>query len=544
MPALVLVLELLVGVAVLALVARRLHVPYPIVMVVGGLLIALVPIPGEPPIVLDPNVVFLLFLPPLIYAAGWSTSLRDFKANLRPIGLLSIGLVVATTVGVAVIAHAVVPSMPWPVAFVLGAIVSPTDAVAATAIFERLGAPQRIVTILEGESLVNDATGLVVLKYALVAVGGGFVLWQAGIDFVVSGIGGVAIGLAIAWLMDQLQRRLEDPVIEITLSFLVPYGVYLAADQALAAEHVRLSGVLAVAAAGIFAGRRSPVTISAATRLQAYGVWQTMIFVLNGLVFILIGLQLPSVLAGLSHWTAGQLAVYAGAVSLAVVVLRFLWVFPATYLPRFLVPAIRRRDPYPGWRNAVVVSWTGMRGVVSLAAALSLQHSVPDRDLILFLTFDVILVTLVLQGLSLPLLLRWLGVAADDGEVQEEADARTRAVEAALSRLDELAEEEWARDEMVRYMRSYYGKRQHLTNTRFNRFDHDHDGEQSHRHDPDRDHAEDHRERFDSMQRLRQELLSAERSMVVRLRNQGIIGDQVLTRIQRDLDLEEVRLAT
>ena len=539
MPAIELVLELLVGVAVLALVARQLHVPYPIVMVVGGLLLALVPIPGEPRVVLDPRLVFLVFLPPLIYSAGWSTSLRDFKANLRPIGLLSIGLVIATTIGIAVVAHALVPGMSWPVAFVLGAIVSPTDAIAATTILQRLGAPRRIVAGLEGESLVNDATGLIALKYALLAVTGSFVLELAGGDFVKAGAGGVAVGLGLAFLLTELQARIEDPVVEITLSFIVPYGIYLVA------ERLGVSGVLAVAAAGIYSGRRSAVTISAATRLQAYGVWETAIFILNGLAFILIGLQLPSILEGLrGGWSAGQLALYAAGVAIAVVAIRFLWVFPATYLPRFLIPAVRRRDPYPGWRNVTVVAWTGMRGVVSLAAALSIPFAVPYRDLILFLTFCVILVTLVLQGLSLPPLMRLLGVAADDGALREEAEAREQAVEAALARLEQLSIEDWARDDLVTYMRRYYGKRRHMLDTQFNRFDHDHDGATSHQHDPGRDHEEDHRERFDSMQRMRQELLTAERSMVVALRNQGVIGDEVLQRIQRDLDLEEVRLAT
>lgn len=543
MPAVQVVLGLLVAVTVLALVARRLHVPYPIVLVIGGLALALVP--GLPAVRLAHDVVFLVFLPPLVYAAGWFTSVRDFRANLRPIGLLSIGLVLATTVGIAVVAHTLVPSLPWAAAFALGAIVSPTDAVAASAIFARLGAPRRIVAILEGESLVNDATGLIAYRYAVAAVvAGGFSLWEAGMQFVLSGVGGVAIGLALAWLLGQLQRRLEDPVIEITLSFLVPYGIYLAAEQA----HV--SGVLAVAVAGIYAGWRSPETLSATTRVQAVAVWGTMLFALNGLVFVLIGLQLPEILSGLAGWSPAQLLAYAAVISLAVIAVRFLWVFPATYLPRFLSRRLRRRDPYPGWRNVVVVAWTGMRGVVSLAAALSLPLTVagggpfPGRDLILFLTFSVILATLVVQGLSLPPLMRWLGVG-DDGEAarQEEADARVQAIEAALGRLDELALEDWTRNDGVDYMRYYYGKRRRVVDAQFGRVDHEHP-EDGHQHEPGRDHAEDHRERIDGMNRLKQEMLSAERGMVIRLRNRGTIGDEVMHRIERDLDLEEVRLAS
>jgi CPA1 family monovalent cation:H+ antiporter len=286
------VLGLLVAVAFLAFVARKVHVPYPIVLVLGGLAIALVP--GLPRVQLAQDTVFLIFLPPLIYGAGWFTSLRDFRANLRSIGLLAIGLVLFTVVCVAVLMHMLQPQLPWAVDFALGAIVAPTDAVAATAIFQRLGAPRRIVTVLEGESLLNDASGLIALSFAVAAIGTGtFSAVDAGRQFVVSGVGGVAIGLAIAWLFNQVQRRIEDPPIEITLSVLVPYAIYLASQQ------LGLSGVVAVAVAGIYAGWRSPETYSATTRIQALAVWGVLVFALNGLVFVLIGLQLPTVLDGL-----------------------------------------------------------------------------------------------------------------------------------------------------------------------------------------------------------------------------------------------------
>jgi monovalent cation/hydrogen antiporter len=533
-PATALVLGLLVAVSVLALVARRLSVPYPIVLVLGGLAIALVP--GLPRVGLAPDTVFLVFLPPLIYSAGWFTSLRDFKANLRPIGLLSIGLVLFTVVGVAVLTHALVPALPWAAAFTLGAIVAPTDALAATAIFQRLGAPRRIATVLEGESLLNDASGLIAFNYAKAAViTGSFVLWQAGLQFVVSGAGGIALGVGMAWLIRQLQRRIEDPPIEITLSFLAPYAIYLVA------ERLEVSGILAVAAAGIYAGRHGTDTMSATTRIQAYAVWQVLLFALNGLVFILIGLQLPTVREGLSGPSVTDLVLFATAISLALVALRFVWVFPATYLPRFFSSWIRRRDPYPGWRNVVVVAWTGMRGVVSLAAALSLPLSFPGRDLVLLVTFVVILVTLVIQGLSLPFLLRWLGVADDGVAVEEELEARTRSIEAALARLDELAREEWTREDSVAFMHAYYGKRRKTVDTQFGRLDHEHtvDG---HQHEPGQDHVEAHRARLDGSNRLRRELLAAERTSLVTMRDAGVIGDEVLRRVERDLDLEEVRL--
>ncbi|HXM59138.1 MAG TPA: cation:proton antiporter, partial [Candidatus Dormibacteraeota bacterium] len=421
------------------------------------------------------------------------------------------------------------------------------DALAATAIFERLGAPRRIVTVLEGESLLNDASGLIAYTYAKAAVVyGTFSLWAAGMDFVVSGAGGILLGLALSWLTVQLQRHIEDAPIEITLSFLAPYAIYLAAENM--PVHP-VSGVLAVAAAGIYAGRRSPETMSAATRIQAYAVWEVILFALNGLVFILIGLQLPTIRDGLAGPSVGQLIGVAVAISLGLVILRFVWVFPATYLPRFLSGWVRRRDPYPGWRNVVIVAWTGMRGVVSLAAALSLPltlaHSrtpFPGRDLVLLVTFATILVTLVLQGLSLPLLMRWLGVADDGSAMQEELEARTSAIEAALARLDELRAEDWTREESIAWTRAYYGKRRKTLDTRFGRLDHEHTAD-GHQHEDGIDHVEEHRARLDGSNRLRRELLAAERTSLVAMRNAGMIGDEILQRVQRDLDLEEIRIA-
>jgi monovalent cation/hydrogen antiporter len=533
MPEVATVMGLLVAVAFLAFVARRIHVPYPIVLVVGGLVIALVP--GLPRVQLAQDTVFLVFLPPLIYSGGWFTSVRDFRANLRPIGLLAVGLVFFTVVCIAAVLHVLQPQLPWAVAFVLGAILAPTDAVAATAIFSRLGAPRRLTTILEGESLLNDASGLIAFTFALAAVRTGtFSFADAGSEFVLSGAGGVALGLAMAWVLDQVQRRIEDTPIEITLSVLVPYAVYLAAQQ------LRLSGVLAVAVAGIYAGWRSPQTLSATTRVQGLAVWNVLIFVLNGLVFVLIGLQLPAVLDGLDRGSVMQYLAIAGAVSLAVIVIRFIWVFPSAYLP-FVSRWIRGRNRVPTWRNVVVVGWTGMRGVVSLAAALSLP-AIAGRGLLLFVTFAVILVTLVLQGLSLPALMRWLRIAEDGADLQEELEARTRTIDAAVDRLGVLAAEEWTRDEGIAWMRTYYGKRRKTVDVRFGRLDHDHTPD-GHQHEDGEDHLESHRVRQEGWRRLRQELLAVERSTLVGLRDAGVIGDEVLHRIERDLDLEEIRLA-
>jgi monovalent cation/hydrogen antiporter len=543
MPALEVVLGLLVAVAVLAMLARRLRLPYPIVLVLGGLALGFVP--RIPRVELASDVVFFIFLPPLLFHAAWSTSFRDFRANLRSISLLALGLVALTVVGVAVVAHAVVPGLPWPTAFVLGAVVAPTDAVAATSIMRRLGVPRRVSTIVEGESLVNDATGLVAYRFALAAAGGAvFIWWQAGLEFVWAVAGGIAVGLAVGWVLAQIQLRIDDPLIEITLSFLAAYAAYLAA---VAIPNHPVSGVMAVVAAGLYVGHRSPELLSPNTRTQGRAVWDTAVFVLNGLAFILVGLQLPAILAGLSSQPMTSLVAYGAMVSLAVIVIRVVWTFPGAYLP-FLLPSVRRREPLPQPRNVSVIAWSGMRGAVSLAAALALPStlsggpSLGGRDLVLFLTFSVILVTLVLQGLSLPLLIRGLGVGSDGAEVHEEKVARFRAIEAGEARLADLAGAEWARPEQLAYFTAYYRKRRTSVETRFGYLSSDH-GADGHVHADGADHLADHRTSQESIHRLKLELIAAEREQVVDLRNDGAISDEVMHRIERDLDLEELRLA-
>src|SRR5471032_92600 len=381
---------LLLTVAVLAMLARKLHIPYPILFVIGGLLLGW--LPGLPKVTLNPELVFFLFLPPLLFPAALFTSWRDFRLNLRPISLLAIGLVLFTTVAVAYLAHYFM-HLPLAAGFVLGAIISPPDAIAATAIAERLKVPRRIVTILEGESLVNDATALVAYRFAVLAVTtGSFSLAHAGGQFFVVGIGGILTGLAIGWLAQQFHKRVDDAPIEITVSLLTPFAAYLVADD------LGVSGVLAVVTAGLYLGRRLPELLTFKTRLQGGPVWEMVEFLLNGFVFILIGLQLPQVLHALSSHDISihQLIGYALFISLAVILIRILWVFPAAYLPRLLFKGIRDRDPYPKWQHVTIIAWTGMRGVVSLAAALAIPLTMDgtpdsppfvDRDLILFLTF-------------------------------------------------------------------------------------------------------------------------------------------------------------
>src|SRR5215211_6830048 len=360
----------------LATLATRLGVPYPILLVLGGSALGFVP--GLPSVELDPELVFLLFLPPLLYVSALFTSWRDFRANIRPISLLAVGLVLMTIFVVAAVVQNVI-GLPWAAAFVLGAIV------AATTVAHRLGVPRRIVTILEGESLVNDATGIVAYRVAVAAVvTGAFSIWDAGLQFVVGGAGGIAVGFAVGWLVVWARRHLsEDPSVQNIVSLLTPFVAYLAAEELphslweLLHEmfgvpgDLYFSGVLAVVTTGLYLGRKGPYIISSGTRLQGYATWELITFLLNGLIFILIGLQLRSIVGGLDEYTVGQLISYAVLVSLTVILVRMIWVFPATYVPRLAVRRIRERDPSPPWRSVSVIAWTGMRGVISLAAALA-----------------------------------------------------------------------------------------------------------------------------------------------------------------------------
>ena len=515
---------LLIAVAVIALLARKLHIPYPILFLIGGLLIGwLIRLDPElPKVRLSPDLVFLVFLPPLLFPAAFFTSWRDFRANLRPISLLAIGLVLFTTVVVAFLAYYFF-NLPLAAGFVLGAIISPPDAIAATAIAERLSVPRRIVTILEGESLVNDATALIAYRFAVAAVlTGTFSLADAGLQFVFVSVGGVLTGLAVGWLAVWFHKRVDDAPIEITVSLLTPFVAYLAA------EHVHVSGVLSVVTAGLYIGRQTPLILSYRTRLQGGPVWSMLEFLLNGFVFILIGLQLPEILQALSEhkdYTISQLVGYSLIISVAVIVVRMLWVFPAAYLPRLLSKKIRAKDPYPNWRHVTIIGWTGMRGVVSLAAALALKETFPGRDLILFLTFMVILATLVVQGLSLPTLIRWLGIKDDGSAIREEREARLQANRAALVRLSQITEHSPAKEDALQRLRIEY--EDHIRQIEGD--------EPKNAHTPLRLFASEY-------EHLSHVALQVERNTIIELRNANVINDDVLRRIQRDIDLAEIRL--
>jgi len=512
-----LVLGLLVVAVALGYVARRIGVAYPILLLLGGLVLGFVP--GLPSIELEPDLVFLLLLPPILFGAGFSTPIRDFKANLRPIALLAVGLVLFTTLVVGIVAQAVMPFMAPAAAFGLGAIVAPPDAVAATAVFRRLGVPRRVVTILEGESLVNDATAIILYRFALLAAAGEALSPAgAGLSFVVVGLGGIVVGLVVGAVVTEAWRRTSDPTLEIMVSLLAPFAAYLPA------EALGVSGVLATVVAGLIAGRRAPRALSPQARLMGQGVWNIVIFTINGFAFMLIGLQLPAITRQLDY-PPEQLIAWAAAISLSVIVARIVWVFPATYVPRMLSAKIRAHDPYPPPTSVFVVSWAGMRGAVSLAAALALPLSppFPDRDLVIFLTFCVIVATLVGQGLSLPLVVRRLGVMASTGPDAEEARARLAATDAALNRLTDLELEYPTHKPLIDQLRT--------------RYEHE-AGHVSPNPEGPRD--EEELELLEHLE-IRNAVLDAERDAVISLRDEGIIGDEVLTRIQRDLDLEAVR---
>ena len=519
-----LLLALLVAMVVLLVAAPIVRIPYPIFLVLGGLALGFVP--GIPSIELPPDVVLVAVLPPLVYSAAYYTSLRDLRANARPLALLSIGLVIFTTLTVAVAAHELVGGFSWSAAFVLGAVVSPTDPLAATQIAHRLGVPRRVIAIIEGEGLINDGTALVLYKVAVAAVvAGTFSLVHASLLFVWSVVGGIGIGLAVGYLIAAVRRPLNNPPVEVTISLMSGYFAFIPA----AAAHA--SGVLAVVAAGVYLGWHTPELTNVQSRLQGEALWEILTFVINALLFAVVGLQLPHILDDLKGTSTTSLADDALIVCGAVILTRIVWVPVFTYLPRWLFPRIRARDPYPPLSYPIVISWAGLRGAVSLAAALALPLTTRDgsdfaeRNLIVFLTFCVIFATLVVQGLTLPGLIRLLGLEDDGVAEREDAKARIKAAEAALARLDQLLDEEWVNEDTARRLRGTYEFRR----TRFtSRFDDGDDGAIE--------------ERSLNFQRLRRELLEAERAAIVDLRRQGVINDDVMHRLERDLDLEDARL--
>lgn len=517
---------LLAIIVLLAEVADRIGLPYPILLVIVGIGIAL--IPGLPTVELRPEIVFLLFLPPVLYAAAWTTSWREFVAAKRPITLLAIGCVLFSTTAVAIVAHTFLPNFSWAMAFILGAIVSPPDAVAATAVTKGLSVPRRIITVLEGESLVNDATALIAYRYAVAAVvTGAFVFWEAAGQFFIVAAAGVLIGVAVGFVAGYIHKLTpESPAVETSLTFITPYVSYLAAE----AFHV--SGVLAVVTTGLYLSRRSSQVFSSQARIYAYATWDTVIFLLNGVIFLFIGLQLRGILRELNEYSWLELIGYGALVSLTVIVGRLIWVYPGAYIPRLLSRKIRERERTTNWRTVTIVAWTGMRGVVSLAAALALPLTLadgtpfPHRNLILFLTFCVILSTLVLQGLTLRPLIGWLDIRSDGSLEKEEKETRLRLTRKVISHIEENLSYGVMSDDVLAQIKSKY-------EIRFSKLLNQNGNEANTRFDE---------EQIKQFHEIQHELIELEREILIEMRSKNQIDDEVLRRLEYELDLEIARV--
>lgn len=518
-----------------AAVADKHSLPYPIVLVSAGLIIGFIPV--LPDLALDPDIVFLLFLPPLLYHAAAVTSWQDFKASIKPISALAITLVFFTTTAVAVAAHYFIPQFSWPLAFVLGAIVSPPDAVAATSITKGLGLNKKVITILEGESLVNDASALIAYRYAMAAVSTGtFILWKAGLQFLFVTSVGILVGIATGYVFVFLHRKISgNSVVETSLSLLTPFIAYQLA------EHLHTSGVLSVVSAGLLIAQRSPEVFAYETRMQNRAVWDTLIFLLNGIVFILIGLQLPAILNGLTQYTLSELIGYGLIISVVTILVRIAWVFAGAYYPK----ASRAKKPHPGvaledpeiaWKNVMIVAWTGTRGVVSLAAALALPLGLPDgtafpqRNLVLFLAFVVIFVTLMIQGFSLPLLIRLLGVKPQQENTRERKELQLLMARSTIDFISHefpIPLEDKIRDQI---RKSYEQRADQLAND-LDSIKRDAGKEGLSPFIP-----------FGQMLAAQLEIARFQRNLLIKLHKEGRFSDDAIRKIEREFDIEDMRL--
>jgi Na+/H+ antiporter len=505
---------LLLAIALLAQLAGRLEIPYPVFLVLGGLAIALVP--GVPSPRLAPDVVFLVFLPPLLYAAAFTASPRDLRANAGRIALLAIALVVLTVVVVAAVARVVLGELSWPMAFVLGAVLAPTDPVAATAVFRRTPVPERVAVIVEGESLVNDGVGLTIYRAAVGATtAGAFSLGAATLDFVLVAAGGVVVGLAVGLVLNALKRRVQESEIEITLSLFTPYAAYIAAERA------GVSGVLAAVTVGIYSGWRTSEVLLPQTRVKVQAFWGALAFLLDSVLFVLVGLQLPRILDALAPRALDRYVLPALAIATAVMVVRMGFVFALSVIRAKLPDVVEA--PLPRGER-VVVGWSGMRGAVSLAAALAIPLAADGRDVVLLITFATILITIVVQGLTLPLIVRACGLERSAEDERRENEARLQAAEAALQRLDHAAADDEAPDTTVERLRTTYAEHAERAAAEL-------DDNEVETEDSSTAYAE-----------LRQLTLEAERDAIVKLRREGKLSNAAARRLQHELDLAESRL--
>jgi monovalent cation/hydrogen antiporter len=515
----IVIAALFVSAAGLNALSNWLRVPYPIPLVLGGLLLGLVP--GLPDVQLDPDLVLLIVLPPLLFHAGYFASLQEMRTHARAISLNAVGLVLLTMVAVAVVAHAVVPGLPWPAAFALGAIVSPTDPLAAMTIAERLGVPRRLTVPLEGEALINDGTALVAYRTAVAAAAGSFSLAHAGGDFVVNVLGGLAIGLAMAPVLRWVFRHIMgDDLLSVTVSLVAGFAAYVPAEE------LGVSGVIAAVTVGVLVGHRTSEHTTASLRLRGTAFWDILVFLLNALLFVLVGLQLPAIFEHQDR-SAATLIGLGALVGVVVVVTRLVWFNTTPYLIRALDRREKQTRLRLGWRPRMVMAWAGLRGAVSLAAALALPQSFPERDLLLWLTLCVIFATLVLQGLTLPAVIRFMGVRQDEDAAHDELLARKAAARAALERIDQLREQDWTRADSLDRLHALHEFRYRRAAQRAGWLD---------------DGSENLDERSQAYQRTVRDLLDTQRRELVRLRDSGEVPDEVMRALIRELDLEDQRL--
>ncbi len=521
-----LILALLFAVSMLSVLSVKLKISYPILLVIAGLIIGF--IPGTPVVALDPDLVFLIFLPPLLYSAAWNSSWKNFWQNRGAISFLAIGLVIFTSTAIAFLSNAIIPGFPLAYGFLLGGIISPPDAVAATTVLQGLKVPKKVVTILEGESLINDASSLIVFRFAVVAIiTGHFSIWQAtGQFFMVAGVG-ILIGLAIGYIIYLVHRYLPtNPSIDTGITLLSPYIMYVAA------EHFHYSGVMAVVTGGLFLSFRSNVIFSYDTRIQAYSFWSTFTFLLNGLVFILIGLQLPEIVQGLGDYSMGQAIFYGVVISLITIAIRIIWVYPGAYLPRILSKKIRKREPKPAHGSVFLIAWSGMRGVVSLAAALSVPLTLspgvafPYRNLLLFITFIVILITLVLQGLSLNWIIKKLNIPDTDTARDKEMELAIK-LQLAEASLDYLLAYYATEIETIDVYKRVKDRYQRMADISYKKIVEGENIDDSF---------------MPNYRKMLRELIDVKRTALERLGKEKLYSDEMIRSKEWELDLEEARL--
>ena len=531
------IIFILVVLVSLSALIDKLKLPNPVFLVLVGLIIGFVPV--LPDLVMDPDVVFLVFLPPLLYDAAFRTSWHEFKTNIKPISALGISLVFITTLAVAITARYFIPVFSWPLAFLMGAIISPPDAVAATGIIKGLGLNKQVISILEGESLVNDASALIAYRYALVAgITGSFLFWEAGLQFLyVAGVG-IIMGLLIGFILIFIHKRIKDqPIVETSLTLLTPFLSYLAAEQ------IHASGILAVVSTGLLLAWRSPEIFSYQTRIRTKVVWDTLIFLLNGFVFILIGLQLPGILKQLTHYRLSALVGYGLIISVVTIIVRMIWVFGGVYVFRIFNRDKKEHNtisPYQDrlgdWKNVLIVAWTGTRGVITMALALALPlnlyngNAFPQRHLIVFVCFVVVFVTLVVQGFSLPLLIRLLDVKPSINDDKEEKELQLYIVNSTLHFIDYEFYPKPAEQTRVELKKKFEQVARKLVNEINIHTRNENQEEQL----PVRTLTE--------MQKAQIEIGLFQRELLLTLHKEGRFSDAAIRKVERDMDIEELKM--